>query len=112
MNRDTLSKWFAFCASIVVVLILLAEYAGALDYMLNISLLEGVSERFELSYGPDPSKPIRPSDVSHRSPAHALPHEVLIPAGVRLPKYNACAGVVFSLRSYAPQPIGENEFFS
>jgi hypothetical protein len=49
--------------------------------------------------------------VSHRSPAHALPHEVLIEAGVRLPRCNACTGVAFSLRSYAPQPIGESEFF-
>jgi hypothetical protein len=48
--------------------------------------------------------------VSHRSPAHALPHQVLIQAGVKLPEWNACVGVVFSPRCYAPQPIGVNEF--
>ena len=49
--------------------------------------------------------------VSHKSPAHALPHEVLIDEGVVLPNCKACTGVVFSLKSHAPQPLRENEFF-
>jgi hypothetical protein len=49
--------------------------------------------------------------VSHKSPAHALPHEVLIHSGMVLPKCRICADVKFSLRAFAPQPIGENEFF-
>jgi hypothetical protein len=49
--------------------------------------------------------------VSHREPAHAQPHEVLIPAGAILPGCKACSDVRFSLKAYAPQPIEENEFF-
>jgi hypothetical protein len=49
--------------------------------------------------------------VSHREPAHAQPHEVLISASTILPKCNECENVRFSLRSYAPQPLEESEFF-
>jgi hypothetical protein len=49
--------------------------------------------------------------VQHRNPAHAQPHEVLIPAGVILPVCNICSGAKFSLKAYAPQPFEENEFF-
>jgi hypothetical protein len=49
--------------------------------------------------------------VSHLHPAHALPHDVLIPAHIMLPRCSFCADVRFSLRSLANQPIGENEFF-
>ena len=62
MNRDIISRRLAFGASIFAIFILLAEYAGGLDYLLNIRLLEGVAGRFELSYGPDASRPINPSD--------------------------------------------------
>ena len=50
--------------------------------------------------------------VSHFQPAHAIPHEVLIPGGTILPKCRVCAGVRFNLRALAPQPIEENEFFT
>ncbi len=49
--------------------------------------------------------------VTHLHPAHAQPHEVLIPARIILPRCSFCADVRFSLRSLATQPIGENEFF-
>jgi hypothetical protein len=49
--------------------------------------------------------------VTHRDPAHAQPHEVLIPAETPLPDCRLCSGVTFSLKAYAPQPYAENEFF-
>jgi hypothetical protein len=49
--------------------------------------------------------------VTHREPAHAVPHDVLIPAAMILPKCKRCIGVRFSLRSLATPPIEENEFF-
>jgi hypothetical protein len=49
--------------------------------------------------------------VSHHAPAHAVPHEVLIPATTILPACNACAGVRFNLRSLSPVPIWEHKFF-
>jgi hypothetical protein len=49
--------------------------------------------------------------VQHRNPAHAQPHEVLIPKDTLLPKCNFCAEVRFSLKAYAPQPYQESEFF-
>jgi hypothetical protein len=49
--------------------------------------------------------------VSHHAPAHAIPHDVLVPATIILPACNACAGVRFSLRSLSPVPIGEHRFF-
>jgi hypothetical protein len=62
MNRDIISRRLAFGASILAFVILLAEYVGGLDYVLSIRLLQGAAERFELSYGPDASRPIKPSD--------------------------------------------------
>jgi hypothetical protein len=62
MNRDIISRRLAFSASIFAIFILLAEYAGGLDYLLNIRVLEGAAGRFELSYGADASRPIKPSD--------------------------------------------------
>jgi hypothetical protein len=49
--------------------------------------------------------------VSHRNPAHALPHEVAIVIPFVLPKCRHCEDVRFSLKYPAAQPIGENEFF-
>ena len=49
--------------------------------------------------------------VQHRDPAHAQPHEVLIPVGTPLPECRIYADVRFSLKAYAPQPFTENEFF-
>jgi hypothetical protein len=49
--------------------------------------------------------------VSHRSPAHALPHDVLIAVRTILPKCRVCTDVRFSLRMLATQPIEESEFF-
>ncbi len=48
--------------------------------------------------------------VSHYAPAHAPPHEVLIPATMILPGCNVCAGVRFSLQTMAV-PIAEHKFF-
>jgi hypothetical protein len=48
----------------------------------------------------------------HREPAHAQPHEVLIPAGPFLPNCDLCSGTTLSLKAYAPQPYEENEFFA
>ena len=49
--------------------------------------------------------------VSHRNPAHALPHEVAIVRPTILPKCSGCSDVRFSLKYPAAQPIRENEFF-
>ena len=49
--------------------------------------------------------------VQHRNPAHAQPHEVLIPASTILPACNVCLGARYSLKAYAPEPYEENEFF-
>ena len=49
--------------------------------------------------------------VTHHAPAHAPPHEVLIPATMILPACNVCVGVRFSLRSLSPVPIAEHKFF-
>jgi hypothetical protein len=49
--------------------------------------------------------------VSHRMPAHAQPHDVLIPRHMVLPGCLSCSEVRFSLRALATQPIEENEHF-
>jgi hypothetical protein len=62
MNRDVVSRNVAFYGSILAFAILIFDQVGGLDYCLKIPLLENVARRFELSYGPDASRPIRPSD--------------------------------------------------
>jgi hypothetical protein len=49
--------------------------------------------------------------VSHREPAHAVPHEVTIRAPMILPECNGCAGVHFSRKCDSPTPIEDCEFF-
>jgi hypothetical protein len=49
--------------------------------------------------------------VSHWSPCHAAPHEVLIVATSILPECNVCAGARFSLKHLPIQLIDDNEFF-
>jgi hypothetical protein len=62
MNRDVLSRKVAFYGSLLTFAILIFDRVGGLDYCLKIPLLETVAHRFELSYGPDASRPIKPSD--------------------------------------------------
>jgi hypothetical protein len=49
--------------------------------------------------------------VSHYQPSHAMPHEIMIPTTMILPKCRDCVGVRFSFRSPPIELIGENEFF-
>lgn len=62
MNLENLSRRLAFAGSILALLILIFEYLGGLDRLLNIPLLDGVAIRFEQSYGREAARPIRPSD--------------------------------------------------
>ena len=41
--------------------------------------------------------------VQHRNPAHAQPHEVLIPVGTPLPECRMCTDVRFSLHRSFPR---------
>ena len=49
--------------------------------------------------------------VSHREPAHALPHEVRVSRLMILPECTICADVRFSLRGDLVQGIEDNGFF-
>ena len=49
--------------------------------------------------------------VSHRDPAHALPHNVRIARPMVLPRCAICRGVRFSYRTEITQPIEDCEFF-
>jgi hypothetical protein len=49
--------------------------------------------------------------VTHREPAHTIPHEVRIAAPMVLPECNACRRVRFSRRCDITPPIEECEFF-
>lgn len=62
MNSEALSRRLAFCGSMLAVFILLFEHFGGLDRWLEIPLLNSVATRFEQSYGPGASRPIRPHD--------------------------------------------------
>jgi hypothetical protein len=48
--------------------------------------------------------------VTHRDPAHTVPHEVAVFAEMILPSCSACEDVRFSLRAHI-HPIEESEFF-
>jgi hypothetical protein len=50
--------------------------------------------------------------VAHREPAHAQPHEVLIPAGTILPNCYICSGTTSASKLTRRQPYEENEGFS
>jgi hypothetical protein len=50
--------------------------------------------------------------VTHFSPEHTAPHEVLIAFRITLPKCTVCVeNVRFSLKPQQPEPIYDNEFF-
>jgi hypothetical protein len=49
--------------------------------------------------------------VTHRKPAHALPHELVIVKTIALPRCSACEGVHFSRKCNLPLPIEQSEFF-
>lgn len=62
MNLDRLARRLTFAGSILALVILIFEWSGGLDRLLKIPLLDAVASGFELSYGPEASRPIRPSD--------------------------------------------------
>jgi hypothetical protein len=49
--------------------------------------------------------------VSHREPAHAQPHQVLIAVPMVLPGCRECNDVRFSFKERLPTPLQEHEFF-
>jgi len=49
--------------------------------------------------------------VTHRKPAHVVPHELAIVRATALPKCNACEGVHFSRKSDLPPVLEQSEFF-
>jgi|SRR5215468_5445930 len=49
--------------------------------------------------------------VTHRDPAHAVPHEVRIAAPMVLPECNICRRVQFSRKRDITPPIEDCEFF-
>jgi hypothetical protein len=49
--------------------------------------------------------------VSHRNPAHTVPHEVSIVVPMILPHCKVCGDLRYSLKALPAEPIRDNEFF-
>ena len=50
--------------------------------------------------------------VSHRNPAHTLPHEISITTHAILPECNRCRDVRFCFKCRSPKKLEECEFFA